>query len=111
MGKFAIWRVSTIFVIGIFAFVAGMFVQDVLLSRWSCIQGEVHSQTLYWDEDGSGNPGHWVNRGDQVLCAKDWRITGVYGPKMPLKYKLQPWTPKESWMPWNWEWNKVGESL
>lgn len=93
-------------IVAVFAFGAGIFVQDVLLARWSCIHGVVQSQTLYYEEDVYGNPGRLVMIGEQVLCAKDWRITGIHGPKMPLEYKLNPWTPKEEWMPWNWEWKK-----
>jgi hypothetical protein len=88
------------------AFGAGMFVQDVVLTRWSCVHGAVLSQTLYYEKDIYGNPGNVNIIGEQVLCAKDWYISSIYGPEFPAEYQLRKWTPKEEWMPWNWGWKK-----
>ena len=80
------------------AFGLGMFVQDVVLSKWSCVYGKVGIQTLVFDGP-SGQTGNLTILGEQVLCAKDWRITNTYGPSLPAEYQFEKWTPKLEWIP------------
>jgi len=82
------------------SFGLGMFVQDVVLSKWSCVYAKVQIQTLLIVEDPiSNNPSRLVGIGEQVLCAKDWRITNIYGPQLPNEYVFYKWTPKWEWIP------------
>jgi hypothetical protein len=68
--------------------------------------GKSHVQTLYAESGVFGSPGNVIIVGEQVICAKDWRISGIHGPQLPLEYKLYPWVPKEEWFPWNWKQNQ-----
>ena len=80
------------------AFGFGMFFQDVVLAKWSCVHAKVSVQTLV-SENNSGGSSRLITVGEQVLCAKDWRITSIYGPRLPEEYKYQKWIPKLEWIP------------
>ena len=82
------------------SFGLGMFFQDVVLAKWSCVHTQVRIQTLVIDQDPfTGSPSSLIAIGEQVLCAKDWRVTNIYGPWLPEEYKYQKWTPKLEWIP------------
>ncbi len=84
----------------LFSFGLGMFVQDVVLAKWSCVHAKVSVQTLVIEDDPfTGLPSSLIAIGEQVLCAKDWRITNIYGPQLPDEYKLEKWAPKLEWIP------------
>lgn len=97
--KLGKWGIAAGFLV---AFGLGMFVQDVVLARWSCVYSKVQVQTLVIEQDPySGGPSRLIGIGEQVLCAKDWRITSIYGPRLPAEYTYEKWAPKLEWIPFH----------
>lgn len=54
-----------------------------------CAIGRVVVLTLF---DDSGSVRTWSN-GEQMICARDWHISSVHGPKLPSEPQMNPWTP------------------
>lgn len=86
-------------------FLAGVIVKDVYIDEWTCIRGRVTASVFYAPESfyGSEYPLEVSVIGEQILCAKEWKKSGVHGPTVPRDAELRDWIPDTNLLPWKKE--------
>lgn len=83
-------------------FLAGIIVKDVYIDEWTCIRGKVQASVFYAPESfyGSDYPVETSIIGEQILCAKEWKKSGIHGPTISNEAELRDWIPDANLLPW-----------